>query len=259
MLDRLLNRLVSWSPLRFWMYAVLATLIAMEIVSWITSQVPPCIVIPTNYSANYGDNECPTQHVFFIKSLSQILETIGHNWITALSAAVAAIFTATIFWINRSQLKHSRAVDRAYISGGGNRDSEFVAMSAQNTPIYRPGNNFVFRINNYGKTHGTLYKLSYGFCNADRIPPEPVYMRQYLRSQIDPGRSGEPITAHPIPAEYARPVVYGRFHYKTIFGSHHSSGFIYRIIATEGSVAIRPPSDAYVEDRDEPPEDDDAT
>jgi hypothetical protein len=40
LLDRLLNRLVSWSPLRFWTYVVLATLIAMEIVSWITSQWP---------------------------------------------------------------------------------------------------------------------------------------------------------------------------------------------------------------------------
>src|SRR6266403_2480116 len=79
MLDRFLNRLTGWSPLRFWTYAVLATFVAMETVSWITSRVPPCVVNPGNYSTYYGDEECPTQHVFLIVTVSGILETIGHN------------------------------------------------------------------------------------------------------------------------------------------------------------------------------------
>jgi len=156
------------------------------------------------------------------------------------------------------QLAHDKQVDRAYMSGGGNRNSVTAGLSPEGDPIMRPGDRFIFRVNNYGKTEGTLYKLSYGFCDEDDIPPEPIYTKQYRRSQIDPGRSGQPIADHPIPAEHKKPVVYGRFHYKTIFGSYHSSGFIYRIIASEDSVPIRPPSDAYIEDRTETPDDDDA-
>jgi hypothetical protein len=178
--------------------------------------------------------------------------------VTAFATFAIAAFTWTIWRVNARQLAHNRQVDRAYMSGGGNRNSEIVGLLPNGNQIVRPGDRFIFRINNYGKTEGTLYKLSYGFCNEDDIPPEPVYTRQYRQSQIDPGRSGEPIADHPIPAEYERPVVYGRFHYKTIFGSYHSSGFIYRIIASEGSIPIRPPSGAYIEDRPENPDDDDA-
>jgi hypothetical protein len=180
------------------------------------------------------------------------------DWITAVSAAVVATFTATIFCINRSQLKHSRSVDRAYISGGGVRTTEFVALSASNVPITRPGGKFEFHVSNYGKTQATVYKLSFGFCDETNIPRTPCYAVEYLRSQIDPGRSGQPVAVHPIPTEYTRPVVFGRFHYKTIFNTYHSSGFIYRTVAGEGSVPIRPPSDDYIEDRNENREDDDA-
>lgn len=178
--------------------------------------------------------------------------------ITALATFAVPWFTWTIWQVNAGQLAHDKQVDRAYMSGGGNRNSVTAGLSPEGDPIMRPGDRFIFRVNNYGKTEGTLYKLSYGFCDEDDIPPEPIYTKQYRRSQIDPGRSGQPIADHPIPAEHKKPVVYGRFHYKTIFGSYHSSGFIYRIIASEDSVPIRPPSDAYIEDRTETPDDDDA-
>src|SRR6266540_4550282 len=100
MLDRFLNRLVTWSPRQFWAYTALAALLVMEVVSWITSQVPPCIVNPEDYAHYAGNDECPTQHVFLIVSMAGILETIGHNWVTALSTVVIASFTGTIYLIN---------------------------------------------------------------------------------------------------------------------------------------------------------------
>ena len=118
MLDRFLNRLVTWSPLQFWAYTALAALLVMEVVSWITSQVPPCIVNPEDYAHYAGNDECPTQHVFLIVSMAGILETIGHNWVTALSTVVIASFTGTIYLINKRQLRHAREVERAYVFGG---------------------------------------------------------------------------------------------------------------------------------------------
>jgi hypothetical protein len=107
MLDRFLDRLVSWSPLRFWTYVVLTTIVVMEAVSYlITSHVPPCTVNADDYGKNYANsNECPAPHVIFIVAMARILEAMGHEWLTALSTVVIAIFTATLWWSTRGMLQ----------------------------------------------------------------------------------------------------------------------------------------------------------
>src|SRR4051794_11264854 len=49
--------------------------------------------------------------------LAKFLDAISPA-ITAIATAVIALFTATIWVINRSQLAHGRRVDRAYVNGG---------------------------------------------------------------------------------------------------------------------------------------------
>ena len=245
----------------------IALLCAVLAVWWILSQAN---CVGYHDQANHY-NFYEQQAVYFVCFGRGPIAALGRFWlfidryhepifaaITTLATIAIAVFTATIWDVNRTQLSHGREVERAYVSGGGNRNQVFFSLSSQGTPIYQPGPDFVFRVNNYGKTSATIYKLSYGFCDESAIPQEPTYTIQYRRNQIDPGKSGQEIAQHRIPSQHQRPVVFGRFHYRTIFDTYYSSGFIYLVIAGQASEPIRPPSDAYIEDRDEKPEDDDA-
>jgi hypothetical protein len=171
--------------------------------------------------------------------------------IIATAALATAYFTGTIWNVNKSQLRHSHRIERAYMSGGGYRVKHPVAMSAHQTPILGETGEFQFCVNNYGKTPGILCGLGYAFCEESAIPQVPNYTFLYLHSYIDPGRSGLPIISRPVPKEYTRPVVYGRFYYETIFGTRHSSGFLYRILPNQQSESIQPPSAVYIRDQDE--------
>jgi len=185
--------------------------------------------------------------------------------LTGVSAAVGILTGLTglalSIWTRLDQRGNARRnrternkIERAYLSGGGARAKRVVRVLPPNQTVLEDIGEFQFHVNNYGKTPGTLYQLGYGFCDEGSIPLRPEYTFQYRRSQIDPGRRGEPIAQHKIPAEYIRPVIYGRCYYETIFGTRHSSGFIYRILLEEGSEPIPPPSADYIREQDEPPE-----
>jgi hypothetical protein len=172
--------------------------------------------------------------------------------VTALATLAIAYFTWTIWRINQEGLAHSHKVERAYISGGGVRAREFFDLAANGTtPRTRETGEFEFHINNYGKTPGILYKIGFGFCDERAIPAVPAYTFRYRHNPIDPGRRGEPIYRHKIPTEHKTPVVYGRFYYKTIFATCHSSGFIYRILPNVAPESISPPSYDYIQEQDE--------
>ena len=121
----------------------------MKVASWITSQVPPCMVNPAEYGDYYAqNNQCPTFHVFLYLDVFKKLSS--HEWITAIATIIIAWFTGTIWSINRRQLVHSHNVERAYISGGGVRTQRFHSMSANQMPIMVDAGEFQFHINNFG-------------------------------------------------------------------------------------------------------------
>src|SRR5438094_1077220 len=102
----MLRATAKWSEARFLWTLLLSYLVVCDAMSWLLSRIPPCIVDASKYGAYYTENnECPTGHVFLMKSLASIFEAIGHEWVTAIATAVIAGFTATIFCINRSQLR----------------------------------------------------------------------------------------------------------------------------------------------------------
>jgi|SRR5271166_223641 len=107
MLDRFLKRLVNWSPLRFWTYIAVAMLAAMEVVSWITSQVPPCVIHASYQTTNNsGGNECPTLHTFLIENTAVVLEKLSDpNWVTALATTAIAAFTIVLAVVSYVQAK----------------------------------------------------------------------------------------------------------------------------------------------------------
>jgi hypothetical protein len=108
-----------------WWLTALA-LVALEPASWMTSQVPPCVVNPANYGDDYAqNNECPPFHVFV--AMPRVLATIGHEWLVALAAIATAVFTATLWWSTRklwqatrntalAQERDTKILQRAYIA-----------------------------------------------------------------------------------------------------------------------------------------------
>jgi hypothetical protein len=87
--------------------------------------------------------------------------SLDHNWVTAIAAVASAVFAGTICLVSWRQLRHTRAIERAYISGGGPLDP--------NDP-----NRFLFTVNNYGKTPRVLLEYAVEFCPLNAIPGIPV-------------------------------------------------------------------------------------
>jgi hypothetical protein len=159
--------------------------------------------------------------------------------------------------VSRDQIAHSHKVERAYISGGGARQTRRVEVPS----VYAgagPAVSFIdtglfeFHVGNYGKTPGKIFQIGYGFCEGTDVPnTDPVYQLEYFDSWIDPGRSGLPIVAITIPPNLTQPVIFGRVYYETIFGERFSSGFLYRLAGPGASVSIRPPNLRYTDERKE--------
>ena len=176
-----------------------------------------------------------------------------------LIGAAGALFAAWIAWtaVQRQleeQQRQARIVERAYISGGGGRKFSVIEKGqGSGEYIYIPSRSFEFHVNNYGKTPGRVFKLGWGFFEETAIPAaEPLYETKYFDSWIDPGRWGLPLIEITIPSNLARPAIYGRVFYTSIFGERFSSGFFYRLPNTPGgSESISPPHPSYTDDRKE--------
>ena len=153
-------------------------------------------------------------------SVTSFIPSLDFNWITAIATAVSALFAFTIFLVNWRQLRHTRNVERAYISGGGPLDANDL-------------NKFIFTVNNYGKTPGILTEYAVEFCPLTDIPSVPAYAargykRKPFHDRIPPGGIGETravasIDIPPLP----RPLlVYGRYWFDDIWKKRHTSGFV---------------------------------
>jgi hypothetical protein len=142
-----------------------------------------------------------------------------------LIGAAGALFAAWIAWTTvqrqlAEQQRQAKIVERVYISGGGGRTFLRTEKGDKSGEyIYVPTGRFQFHVSNYGKTPGRVFKLGWGFCEETDIPAgEPSYQTKYFDSWIGPGRSGLPLWEIPIPGDLARPAIYGRVFYTTIFG-----------------------------------------
>ena len=108
----MLEALAKWSRARLFWTLALSYVAILEGMSWLTSRGPLCVV-------EAAQNGCPTLHVFFITSVANILEAIGHDWVIAMSASASAVFTGTLWWSTRKLWKageiHSERQLRAYV------------------------------------------------------------------------------------------------------------------------------------------------
>jgi len=205
-------------------------------------------------SIHTGHEECSSHRVaaFLFLKLGRILDAWSAA-ITALATVAVAVFTWTIWSINKAQLKHNREVERAYISAGGLRRFDPVQTGPGQFQLRDTGH-FEFHVNNYGKTQGKVFQIGWGFCEDHAVPVgEPTYHTTYFNSWIAPGRTSLPLDSIQIPNNLVSPAVYGRVYYETIFGERFSSGLLYRIPNRPGaSESIAPPNPLYTDERTEP-------
>src|SRR6516164_8116887 len=121
--------------------------------------------------------------------------------VTAIATVFIATFTATIWYVNRRQLKHAREVERAYLSGGGpNR--------------YQDGaRHFVLTHENTGKPPAIFKDYSVFLCDRSSLPAEPEYLdpRHTLIpyvARIPPDHKPREITSRAVP-NVPNPIAYG--------------------------------------------------
>jgi hypothetical protein len=149
--------------------------------------------------------------------------------IVAKKAADAALLNA----------QAAAATERAYISGGGGAEPN--------------GTTFRFDINNYGKTPGNLIEIRWGFISLnDPIPSAPPsYDAPYFRYDwIKPYTWIGGIHKIDVPANIAKPAIYGRYYYRDVFNKSRSSGFILSILPDGQTKPIRAPA-IYSREQDE--------
>jgi hypothetical protein len=144
--------------------------------------------------------------------------------ITALATLAIAYFTWTIWDINRSQLRHNRQVERAYISGGGG-----YAIDTRGVPPVVDRTQFVLTVQNYGKTPGTVRAYAVFVVDRANLPREPAYLAQgFVPTQFHGvyqlGGPTLPITQVPV-SPGPNPIAYGRLWYTDIFDGEHYFSF----------------------------------
>jgi hypothetical protein len=149
--------------------------------------------------------------------------------------------------VSRDQIAHAHQVERAYMSAGGvperRIDRQFIgSLSAgeiRDTLVLT--GRFEVHINNHGKTPGELMQIAIGFCDADNIPPEPVYDPQPFHDWIGPGTQSRAMDWREIPKGQPASAVYGRIYYRDIFERDQFSSFIQRIFPDGSSAPLQAP------------------
>jgi hypothetical protein len=266
--------MLNWA-LKFWRndrfyFPACGVAILLGFAAIMVSLPPPSAERPLGSSQttnNISKENCSVDEWIVRCAARMSVDWIGADeHVTAISTAFIAIFTATIWGINRAQLRHSHQVERAYISGGGVPQTEVITTQSSFgssvpgglrfivPPVRRLTGNFDLHVNNYGKTPGELLRYGIGFSDTGALPQHPIYTWNFFRDWIAPGVGSRTLVSIPIPQGLSDPAVYGRFLYRDIFGKCHSSGFTLRLRSDGLSESISSPSREYTDERDEPDE-----
>jgi hypothetical protein len=136
----------------------------------------------------------------------------------------------------RDRLDYGRKIERAYVSGGGAPVGKKLFIE---NGVAREHPAFQLDINNFGHTPAELWDLAINWCEFDKVsdlPELPTYKWYFFRDAVQPGIGSRPLKFLKIPTGLSKPVIYGRYYYRDIFGDGHSNGFIQR----EGTPIVTP-------------------
>jgi hypothetical protein len=129
----------NWSPARLLTVLAVAALAAMEPVSWITAQVPPCLVDPAGYATEVGPRSvCPTLRVFLVRQAAALIDLLADPpRITALFAVILAVSTF-LGWLSMRKL--AGAAMQAAHAASTSANALMAAEQAQLLTMFDVGN-----------------------------------------------------------------------------------------------------------------------
>jgi hypothetical protein len=171
----------------------------------------------------------------FLVFAAGVLKTYS-DAITAVATAVIGVFTWTIYKVNRSQLAHSREVERAYVSGGVRIDFEQPRSGSQQFPTVQDlipsgpiPRRLMIVVDNHGKTPAFIEDIAFESCAPGEAPPTPKYERRVADFWISPETIEAGTQYGILFEEGVGKVIYGRIYYRDIFRERHSIGFICQV------------------------------
>jgi hypothetical protein len=143
---------------------------------------------------------------------------LHHGFVTGVATAVIALFTLTLWWNSDNQLQHTREIERAYVTGGGN----YAKNRLTGAIVVRNGKQvFEVHVGNYGKT--PLFLSHYDVRSAKlsdlkseaKVLCRPVDKVHPFSDRLAPGGHTKAIGEYEIPI--GDDVVYGAFWYQDIW------------------------------------------
>jgi len=247
---------------------VVAVLVVLALFVWIAS-LSSAYQSCENQEAQQQAAEQIKEHQGAIHVVGAIYRCTGqfvdanHGPITGVATILIAAFTATIWLINRTQLRHTQRIERAYISCGG--FGEFlpeIITDANGQPVIGPNGQpahrlrftgaFHVAVNNHGKTPGETFRFAIEFRDAGAVLPEEPEYRNFIHHHnwIGPGTQSRGLFPVTPPPNLRNPmIVYGRVFFRDVFSrTEHWSGFYQDFDRNTGmSQSIPPPSRAYTD------------
>lgn len=257
----------NWSQRRLIATLAIAAIVVLEPVSWITASVPPCILDPADYAADFTEHyQCPTLYGFLLRHARTLYAFLTEPQVATVAVPlILAVSTLFLWWYSTRKL--ARAAIAAARAAQTSADALMAAEQAQLLTVFDTGNItqilselgradhgegsrstsggmlFVkFVCKNYGKSTAILKEISHDLRYWKELPP----LLRYAPSPDMPkeraivaGASGEPIQctlAVPVTSEIASSIrsresflwVYGRVLYDDAFGREREHRFLSR-------------------------------
>jgi hypothetical protein len=151
-----------------------------------------------------------------------------HGLVTGIATAVIALFTLTLWWNSDNQLQHTREIERAYLTAGGNYTRDKQGQIVVTDTGKR---SFQVHVGNYGKTPAYVSHYDVHFAKVDDLRPEtfarPVSPSRRHEDRLAPGGHTKAIIDIEIPGN--EDVVYGAFWYQDIWKKDHMFRFLLRL------------------------------
>jgi hypothetical protein len=158
---------------------------------------------------------------------------LHHGFVTGVATAVIALFTLTLWWNSDNQLQHTREIERAYATGGGDYLRDLVRAI-----VVRNGKQvFEVHVANYGKTPLFLSHYDVHSAKLSDLKSEAQVLCRVVdkvhafSDRLGPGHT-KAIGEYEIPV--GDDVVYGSFWYQDIWREKdHQFRFILNLGATQ--------------------------
>jgi hypothetical protein len=153
----------NWSQRRLIATLAIAAIVVLEPVSWITASVPPCILDPADYAADFTEHyQCPTLYGFLLRHARTLYAFLTEPQVATVAVPlILAVSTLFLWWYS------TRKLARAAIAAARAAQTSADALMAAPAASAR-GRVFCGSMGACSTTTPLGASASTGFCRAIR-------------------------------------------------------------------------------------------